>query len=208
MKYLVLSDTHGEIDRALRVARHYEKEIEGVIHLGDYSRDAEILEEELGCEVISVKGNCDGDYSGDFKVLDTPAGRILLTHGHGQKVKMSLINLIYRAQELDCSAALFGHTHVSLVSEEGGVLLVNPGSLTYPSDGSGGSFAMLDVSGDEPLATVMYYDAFARGTAPQASAPGASGNGSDKSSSGTVAKPATRKRSGHLRNLLNNSDRL
>lgn len=191
MKYLVVSDTHGDIKKVMEIfnAAGGEKTYKGIIHLGDYARDAEDIEEELGCEVIGVMGNCDGDYgSGDFKVLDTEAGRILLTHGHGQRVKMTYMNLVYRAQELDCVMALFGHTHIPTYETEGGVMLLNPGSLTYPGDGSSGSYAVLDIEGDEINASILYYH-------PQGSAPEGG------------KKRGQKVKGGHLRSLINYSDR-
>ncbi len=188
MKYLIVSDTHGDIKKVLDIYRAAggKDAYEGIIHLGDYARDAERIEEELGCEVTGVLGNCDGDYgSGDFKVLETEAGRILLTHGHAQRVKMTYMNLVYRAQELDCVAALFGHTHIPTYETEGGVILLNPGSLTYPGDGSSGSYAVLDISGGEINAAILYYEK------PREQA--------EKS------KPKVS--GGHLRDLLNYSDR-
>ena len=191
MKYLVVSDTHGSIGKVLEIYRAAggAEKFDGIIHLGDYARDAENIEEELGCEVIGVLGNCDGDYgSGDFKVLDTDAGRILLTHGHGQRVKMTYMNLVYRAQELDCVAALFGHTHIPTYETEGGVILLNPGSLTYPGDGSSGSYAVLDIEDDEINASILYY--------------------SPKTSIADGGKTSGSKvKGGHLRDLLNYSDR-
>ena len=191
MKYLVISDTHGSIGKALEIYRAAggADTFCGIIHLGDYARDAENIEEELGCEVIGVLGNCDGDYgSGDFKVLDTDAGRILLTHGHGQRVKMTYMNLVYRAQELDCAAALFGHTHIPTYEEESGIILLNPGSLTYPGDGSNGSYAILDIEGDELNASILYYEP---------------NNAQKQAGRENTAKA----KGGHLRDLLNYSDR-
>ena len=191
MKYLVVSDTHGSIGKVLEIYRAAggADTFGGIIHLGDYARDAENIEEELGCDVIGVLGNCDGDYgSGDFKVLDTDAGRILLTHGHSQRVKMTYMNLVYRAQELDCVAALFGHTHIPTYEEEGGIILLNPGSLTYPGDGSNGSYAILDIEGDEINASILYYEP----------------NNAQKQ---TGRESTAKVKGGHLRDLLNYSDR-
>lgn len=197
MRFLVISDTHGDIKKALEIYRSCVsdgRKLDGVIHLGDYIDDAENIMEELDVPLYSVKGNCDGDYSGDFKVIDTEAGRILLTHGHGQKVKMTLMNLIYRAHELDCVAALFGHTHMPLVEEEEDLLLVNPGSLTYPGDGSQGSYAILTTTEDGPEASILYYH------------PAGSNAGGGQGGNG--AAPKKKVSGGHLRGILNNCDRL
>lgn len=197
MKFLVFSDTHGKIKRAIDVCHMHETEkIDGIIHLGDYIQDAETIEEEINLPMYCVKGNCDGDYGeGDYKIIEAECGDILLTHGHGQKVKSTLMNLIYRAQELNCVAALFGHTHVPLSEETEGILLVNPGSLTQPGIIGKGSYAILTTSEDGVEATICYYDSDSRKFAEESSS----------NAGPTKPKKVT---GGHLRNILNNCDRL
>ncbi len=55
--------------------------------------------------------------------------RTLLTHANRYRRRRSLFRLSLRAREAGASLALFGHTHEPTVEWEGGVLLVNPGSL-------------------------------------------------------------------------------
>lgn len=192
MRFLVISDTHGNIEKALDAYRQAASNgpIDGIIHLGDYERDADNIADELNCPMYNVRGNCDGDYSagGDFKVLDTEAGRIFLTHGHAQRVKMTYMNLIYRAQELDCVAALFGHTHMAHYEEDSGLVLLNPGSLTEPADGSGGTYAIMTTSEDGVTASIIYYSP-------------------SQPRSGSSDNPKSKIRGGHLRDMLNYSDR-
>ena len=64
---------------------------------------------------------------------------------------------IYRhlhMEKLDCSVALYGHTHQADVTELGGVLLVNPGSLRFDV-GQGGSYAYLVVCGEKVTAVIV-----------------------------------------------------
>ena len=56
--------------------------------------------------------------------------RIFICHGHNYRVKLTYELLYYRTLELKCDAALFGHTHSSYSSYDGGVLLFNPGSAS------------------------------------------------------------------------------
>ena len=63
-------------------------------------------------------------------------------------MKADLSALAEEAARRGCKAALYGHTHRALISEENGVLLVNPGSLRYPA-GEGGSYCYLTVNGDK-----------------------------------------------------------
>ena len=47
------------------------------------------------------------------------------------RVKSSLTHLSYRAEELACQAAFFGHTHRAFCGYVGGALLLNPGDVSY-----------------------------------------------------------------------------
>ena len=157
MKFLVISDTHGHVDKAVEI---YDKlsDLDGIIHLGDLAADAERIKRMTGAWVISVKGNMDGDYSDrNYKVLKTEYGRILLVHGHKERVKQGLTALLYRAEELECSAVFFGHTHQALYLEEGDMILLNPGSLTIPYGMDPPSYAIVEITEDGDLNAGIVY---------------------------------------------------
>lgn len=198
MKILVIGDTHGKLNMVRDIWSKL-RDIDLVIHTGDYCSDARALEKELHVPFAYVSGNCDGSRGsnscsssgGDFAIVETECGRILVTHGHNEDVKFSLQNLVYKTLENDCIAAVFGHTHKALSTEtEAGfgslrhtVRLVNPGSLTLPKDGSGGSYAIIRTSEDRFDASVVYYNTVM--------------GGRNKKSGGT----------GFISSLLNYSDR-
>ena len=106
---MVISDTHGDISRALELYRKYDKALsfDALIHCGDYEKDAARLEPHVGCPIISVPGNCDGCHSRSFKILNTPGGRILITHGYAERVKESFTGLYFLALENDCRSVAF-----------------------------------------------------------------------------------------------------
>ena len=60
-------------------------------------------------------------------------------HGDRYGVKSSLSRLSYRAEELSCGCALFGHTHRAFSGYVGRALLINPGALMD------GRYAVLNV---------------------------------------------------------------
>lgn len=181
MKIFVISDTHGRTEKVEEVWNRL-TDVDLVLHLGDYEKDAQRLAQIFGVEVIGVKGNMDGSYSReDYRIVDTEYGKLLLTHGHMDQVKISPLNLLYRAQELGCRAVLFGHTHIPFYEEESGIYLVNPGSLSQPRDRSEGSYAILHTSEKEFHCAIVYYSSLHGGKKP----------------------PQTRR----LRNMLNYSDR-
>lgn len=157
MKILLLSDTHGKLDKVYQI---YEKlnHIDMIFHCGDYQKDAHALEDTLGVPVASVKGNCDGAMKPDRQIVDTPSGKVLLTHGHMEGADYDYNNLLYLAEENDCIALCFGHTHVPICENFEGIWLINPGSLTLPRDGSNGSYAVLHAEEEDFYANLVYYD--------------------------------------------------
>ena len=157
MKLYVISDTHGRIEHAIEI---YDSlgHIDYIIHLGDIERDAKIIAERTKKPVISVRGNNEFfSTTPEFDILKTTYGDILLTHGHKYKVKSHLQNLLYKAEELGCKAAFFGHTHIPFNEEVAGIHLLNPGSLTFPANTSQGSYAIVDISENEFSASIFYY---------------------------------------------------
>jgi hypothetical protein len=156
MKILLLSDSHGKIDNALRVYRSLE-DIDVIVHLGDYARDAKALSRELRREVFSVAGNCDGHYAENgYKILETDFGRIFVAHGHVEGVKHGLQNLIYKAESLGCKAAFFGHTHLPYYREMAGFYLLNPGSITLPGMDGRVSYAVAEAGKEGFKAAILY----------------------------------------------------
>jgi len=133
--------------------------IDLIIHLGDMERDARKISETLGKDVLSVKGNNESVCTAEnFHILKTEYGNIFLTHGHIENVKSGLLNLLYKTQEFDCVAAFFGHTHRPHLSQEKGIYLLNPGSLTLPDRGSTVSYAVVNIAEDCFSASIMHPD--------------------------------------------------
>lgn len=129
MKVLVISDTHGAVQRAFS-AHSQSEPVDAVIHLGDGCADAELLREALDILVIQVAGNCDyGVNAPRERVWECDGKRILLTHGDAYQVKSGLDRLRQRAEEIGVDAVLFGHTHQAVLENSSGLLLVNPGAL-------------------------------------------------------------------------------
>lgn len=155
MKVCAISDTHGSafaIRRALEAA----KDADCFIHLGDTVRDARSLEALTGKPVYFVRGNCDAASDADSeRVLTLCGARLLITHGHNYSVSASTINLAYRAEELGCSAALFGHTHMSLIEASGPLLIINPGSPALPRGGMKPSIAVLEIENGEIYPSIV-----------------------------------------------------
>jgi len=84
--------------------------------------------------MITVRGNGDflrTDYNFD-EVVEVKGKKIFLTHGHRYNVKQGIMNLYYKALELNADLVLFGHTHIPIVEKIDGITIMNPGSPTFP----------------------------------------------------------------------------
>ena len=132
MKYLVLSDSHGNVDNMVRAVKLVKPQ--GIIHLGDGWRDVEELRELFpSLPLEQVPGNCDfGRFEALERVLILDDHRVLIAHGHTLGVKTGLLRAQYRALEMNADILLFGHTHVPLVDAASRPMMMNPGSIGDP----------------------------------------------------------------------------
>lgn len=142
----VISDTHQQYKEAKKAIEQM-GDIDCLLHAGDYFEDAMRLSEKLTVPVKAVIGNCDWyifDHP-DELVLEFEGVKILLTHGHINRVRFGFENLLERSREVGARVAVFGHTHIPFLEEKEGILLFNPGSIATPRSGSGPSFGLLNV---------------------------------------------------------------
>lgn len=148
MRIGIISDTHGDIvsaERAIKIMG----DIDLLLHAGDTYRDAELLKEMLGIDIIAVKGNTDFDYEADLeRTISLDGKQIFLTHGHQYNVKHSLDRLYYKAIETNSDVVIFGHSHMPLHIKEKGIVFLNPGSVSRPRGGSKPSYAIINIKVD------------------------------------------------------------
>ncbi len=125
--FAVFSDTHGRT--ALMPGCIERLGAAAVIHLGDHARDAA----GIGLPKYLVRGNCDAssDYPSEL-LLEIGETRALITHGHYYGVRYDPKRLIEQAKSLGACFALYGHTHVADIYNDGSVIAANPGSPTQP----------------------------------------------------------------------------
>lgn len=132
MKVLIISDTHKHLEN-LRTVLNREKPINLLIHLGDVEGQEQEIEEMADCHVEMVSGNNDFfSYLDREKSIWLGRYKTLLTHGHFYRVSLGTELLASEAAARGFDLALFGHTHRPVLEQSQGVLLVNPGSLSYP----------------------------------------------------------------------------
>ena len=162
-KLLVLSDSHGARDAIKRILNKEQNNVDAVIFLGDGLRD---LEQALAffphLRVYSVAGNCD---YGALEPLDGLAGFdqtvVFYTHGHMYGVSFELETIKEEARARKADIVMFGHTHKPHLEYcEDGLVVLNPGSLSYPrQDGRKPSYMLMELDRNgEAHYTVCYVD--------------------------------------------------
>ncbi|SNX52996.1 metallophosphoesterase [Thermoanaerobacterium sp. RBIITD] len=145
MRLFVTSDTHGMIQSVRNILKNI-KNIDYIVHLGDYYRDAISLSKEFGVPTEYVYGNCDfGDGDKYEKIIELDGKKILLTHGHRYYVKFDNNIILEKARELGVDAVFFGHTHVPVVQNHHDVLVLNPGSPSMPREGSFRTISIVNI---------------------------------------------------------------
>lgn len=130
-RIVVVSDTHRNIDNCIRVLDSIIN-VDMVIHLGDHVSDAEDISYIYpDIELVKIRGNNDFNFSAPHEtVLEVDGIRIFCCHGHLYKNE----SLFKIASEKNCQIILRGHTHISEIVTEGGITLLNPGSISRPRD--------------------------------------------------------------------------
>ena len=160
MRIMVISDTHNNDWRFLDALQDAGK-IDAVIHAGDGEGHEDICEETAGVPFYYVAGN--NDYESDAPrdmVFELLGHRIFLTHGHRYRVRMKpeLIRKEARARHADI--LIYGHTHVHLAEQDGDLLVLNPGSTTYPYfPCARPTYILLELEeGKDPVWEIRYLD--------------------------------------------------
>ena len=158
MKYIVLSDSHGYINNAIDVLERFKDEAEGFIHLGDCCTDAEYLHSKFShMRWYSVAGNNDYGGQAPAKAIAHIGGKkIVMVHGHKQRVSYGVMTLSYLGMEEGADAVLFGHTHRPFIEYEGNTALFNPGSISLPRSTDKPTFGIMNIGENIRFDIYMY----------------------------------------------------
>jgi len=146
MKILIVSDTHGR-DAVLKRLLEQVKPIDMLIHCGDVEGSEDYIRSMADCPVHMVAGNndffCNLPKEEEFLIGKY---RVLLTHGHYYYITMGeqMIKEDARARGFDI--VMFGHTHRPYLEQDRGIVVLNPGSLSYPrQEGRKPSYIIMDL---------------------------------------------------------------
>ncbi|MDA8336386.1 MAG: phosphodiesterase [Peptococcaceae bacterium] len=158
MRIGIVSDTHGDAPAWRDLVGGIFRGVDLVLHAGDIlyqgsrpRHDPAVMAGLINdnpAPVLFARGNCDTEE--DQLLLDYPVMspyvflqadglRILVTHGQA----LDRAGLGTKAARYRVHLMVYGHTHKPLLAEEGGAVLLNPGSPALPK-GAFPSAAVLD----------------------------------------------------------------
>lgn len=135
MKALIVSDTHKR-DANLRAVIRKESPFDIMIHLGD-TEGSEIYFNDWvrndRCFIYTVRGNNDFfSVSPSERIVRIGKYKVLLTHGHMYGVSMTTERLREEAKARGANMVMFGHSHRPHLTRQDGLIVLNPGSLSFP----------------------------------------------------------------------------
>ena len=149
MKILIVSDTHGRhsaFDKALKEAG----KIDALVHLGDTEGGEDYIEAVCGCPAYVIAGNNDF-FSDNLREMEVVFGtkKAFMTHGHYYYVSLGPERIIEEGKMRNADIVMFGHTHKPFLEMIDGMIVLNPGSLSYPrQEGRKGSYIMMEIEPD------------------------------------------------------------
>jgi putative phosphoesterase len=158
MRILIVSDTHRHNDNYFRVLERVGK-IDMVIHCGDAEGSEYLLQEAAGCPLYIVMGN--NDFFSDLPrevELEIANRKILITHGHYYCVSNGHELLMDEGYARGFDIVMYGHTHRPVIEYHEDIVMLNPGSLTYPRQkGKRPSYIIMEVDRENRVTFQLEY---------------------------------------------------
>ena len=154
MLIAVISDSHGNKDSINKIKKKISN-ADVLLFLGDGENDLAEITNDFTGEVFAVRGNCDitGKYP-EEQILEIQGKKIFICHGHRYNVKYGYNSIYYRGKEIGADIVLFGHSHIPIIEEYNGIILMNPGSISHGMGRLNKTLGYIDLIDDK--SPIMY----------------------------------------------------
>ena len=153
-KVLILSDTHGQIDKSIaQMSLH----VDFVLHCGDIGNAHVLSALQPRQRVHVITGNNDTPARAaaddlpllaglsETVTLNLPGGKLLAVHGHRQ-VPASKRHQALRRLYPDVRCIAYGHSHRMLLDDTEQPMVINPGAAGRDRTHGGPSCLLLDAT--------------------------------------------------------------
>ena len=132
MKILIIGDTHGRDEPFMDVLKEVEN-FDLLLYTGDSEGFDIVYDEFSPAPVIRIAGNndflTDAPYERTFLLNGF---RIFMTHGNRYDLFEGYDRICRMARQKRADILVCGHTHQPVARYEGRLLVLNPGSISYP----------------------------------------------------------------------------
>jgi len=158
MKILIVSDTHGKNDNYLKLINQL-KPLDMVIHCGDLDGGEYLVHEAAECPTHIVMGN--NDFFAELpkeEEFEICGRKVMVTHGHYYYVSMGVETIRTEAKARGLQIVFFGHTHRPYLEVKDELVIMNPGSLSYPrQDGRKPSYGTMEIDEEGNATYELHY---------------------------------------------------
>ena len=137
----IISDNHGDWTSQITESL---AGVDAIIHAGDIGPYKYVLKMEGIAPTTAVLGNTDGDMPLDETAILTLGEKKFLVK-HIVNPHRLQVSLCERIKQIQPDVVIFGHTHEPFCETLGGILFLNPGSVTQPRGGYRPSMVRLTI---------------------------------------------------------------
>ena len=141
----ILSDNHS--DWPPHIAESLAG-VDAIIHAGDIGPYKLVLDMEAIAPTTAVLGNTDGDMPINESAVVTLDGKKFFVQHIVDPLRLQA-TLRERLKLIEPDVVVFGHTHMPFCETLGGVLFLNPGSVTQPRGDYQPSMVRLTIDHDK-----------------------------------------------------------
>lgn len=158
MKVLIVSDTHRHNENLEKVLKEI-KPIDLLIHCGDAEGTEGQIQQICECPLYIVSGNNDFfsrlPYEIEFLI---DKYKVFMCHGHTYYVSMGLERLLDEARLRKADVVLYGHTHRPIIELRDGIMVINPGSISYPrQEGKIPTYVIMEIDKAGDASYTLHY---------------------------------------------------
>lgn len=149
-KILLLTDTHAPRYQVPKEVWEAASTVDLILHAGDVMLGSLIDDLQALAPVVAVAGNNDPyevvNAWGTRAIIEAGAVRIGLVHGDRGRAASTVGRAAQAFAGLSVDVIVFGHSHMPYQKWHGSMLLVNPGSCTWPRRAPSPTFGMLEIT--------------------------------------------------------------